>query len=260
MVALALGAKAFSMTLGDAGASSLDAIGLGARWLRDGRARACVVVGAFSVNPEVTGLITRCGLLAPNGDVRPFDHNASGAGLGEAAVAFVLERGADAEARGTRALGYVRGHGAAFAHDAAGFEAALLRASRHALREAEISPSDVALVSAGAAGAPAFDRAEASALRSLFGERAASVPVIAVNGAFGDTLDASGAVQALSALSCFRQAKAPGIAHLDVPAIAGLRYLTKAEAVAPGNAMVTSLAQDGSCSALVISGTPRLPR
>jgi 3-oxoacyl-(acyl-carrier-protein) synthase len=148
MVALAFGAKAFSMTLSNGDTSSLDALGLGARWISERRARAAVVVAAFS----------------------PSDGLGADGGLGEAAVAFVLERADDAADR--RPRGYVRGYGAAFSHEDP--DSAVERACAGALRAANVS--------AEATGAP----------------------VPSVKAALGDTFDASGALQTLVALGSLR--------------------------------------------------------
>jgi len=253
MVALAFGAKAFSMTLSDGGSSALDAIGLGARWLSEGRARACIVVSAFSASSDVVRAASRAGVLAATGSVRPFDRRGAGTGLGEGAVAFVLERVEDAEARNAVSRATVRGYAAAFATKSAERANSLQRASAGALRAANALSDRVALVSAGASGAPAFDRAEAEALIALLGSHAARVPVVSVKGALGETLDAAGALQTLVALSAFEKKKAPPIAGLEEPDIAGLRYLTKEESVDGDMALVTSIARNGSCSALVLS-------
>jgi 3-oxoacyl-[acyl-carrier-protein] synthase II len=165
MVALAFGAKAFSMTLSDGGASSLDALGLGARWVAEGRARACIVVSAFSPSSEIARAAARAGI----------------AEVGEAAVAFVLERSQDAAARSAVARGTVRGVGAAFAASPRERAAASERAVSGALRLANLSREGVGLVS---------------------GEAPA---------AFGETFDVAGALQTLLALSSF-EAKDAGVA------------------------------------------------
>ncbi len=253
MVALAFGAKAFSMTLSDGGSSSLDAIALGARWITEGRARACVVVSAFSASADVVRAISRAGLLASTGEVRPFDRRGTGAGLGEAAVAFVLERAEDAMARGAIARGTLRGYAATFATKAENQASALQRASVAALRSADVAADGVALVSASASGAHEVDRAEAEALVAALGAHASRVPVAAVKGALGETFDTAGALQALVALSAFETKKAPPIAGLEEPEVSGLRYATNEASVESGAALVTSIARNGSCSALVLS-------
>jgi 3-oxoacyl-[acyl-carrier-protein] synthase II len=254
MVALAFGAKAFSMTLSDGASSSLDAMGLAARWLAQGRARACLVVSAFSASPDVVRVISRSGALAATGDVRPFDRRATGTALGEAAVAFVLERVEDASSRGAPARGHVRGYGTTFAKSPGDRAHALRRATTDALASARVSAERIALVSAGASGVRELDRAEAEGLSSVLGEHARRVPVTSVKGALGETMDPSGAIQSWVAVAGLEKRRAPPILGLAEPDVAGLRYAKANEIVEPGVALVTALCRDGGCSAVVISG------
>lgn len=261
LVALACGAKAFALTVGDGGASSLDALGLAARWVATGRARACLVVGAFSAAPLVARAIARSGALSMIGDVRPFDRASSGSGLGEGAAAFLLERADDASARGADVHGSIEGWSTAYSNQRRR-EEALDRASRAALGAARRSPAELALVSASASGQPDLDQAEAFALLAVLAEDAPRIPVMAIHGALGDTFDAAGALQVATALMALRRQTAPRIARLAEPRVPGLAYLRSTERLARGAseerlALVTSVGRDGSCSALVLSGAVR---
>ena len=258
MVALAFGARAFSMTLGGTGSSFLDALALGARWITDGRARACVVVSAASPSPEIVLAASRAGLLSATEAPRVFDRRAAGTAFGEAGVAFVLELAGSASSRGAKIRGHVRGHGAAFASDPDGSARALERAARGALRDADLAPAEIALVSAGASGLPVFDRAEAKGIHAALGagegDARRRVPVTAIKGALGETLDAGPGLQSLVALRSLDERRAPRIVGLRDPDVEGLRYLTQPAAVAGDSALVTSVSWSGACSALVLSG------
>ncbi len=257
MVALAFGARAFSMTLGGTGSSFLDAIALGARWITDGRARACVVVSASSPSPEIVLAASRAGILSATEAPRVFDRRASGTAFGEAGVAFVLELAESASSRGAEVRGHVRGYGAAFAPEPSRFGGALERAIRGALRDADMTPAEIALVSAGASGLPAFDRAEAMGIHAALGAGAGEaprVPVTAMKGALGETLDAGPGLQSLVALGSLDERRAPRIVGLTDPDVEGLHYLTQEEVVAGDSALVTSVSWSGACSALILSG------
>jgi len=251
VIALSFSAKACSITLADGGASSLDGLGLGARLLRDGRAQAVVVVAAFGLFDELVLSLSRAGQLAPADGVRIFDERSSGMALGEAAVAFVLESPAHAAARGRQPLAHVAGQASTFA--ASNRERALARACARALAQAATSPADLALVASGANGTPAADRAEARALLAVLGPAAPRAAVTAVKSALGETLDASGLLAAAAALATLAGSPAPAIAGLERPALPGLRYLTRPEAVGPGPTLVTATSQTGACSALVLA-------
>jgi 3-oxoacyl-[acyl-carrier-protein] synthase II len=253
VIALSFGAKAFSITLSDSGASSLDAVGLGARLLEGGRARACIVVGAFAICDELSLAAFRAGMLAPAEDFRVFDRRCRGTALGEAAAAVVLERLEDARDRGAEPKALVHGQASAFATRASDMEGGLRRACEGALRASALTPAQVGLISAGANGLPNADRAEARALVATLGDTAARTPVMAPKANLGETIDAGGLLQSLVALSALRSGTAPPIAQLEEPEVHGLRYLQQESPVDSGYALVTSMSISGACSALVLS-------
>jgi len=252
-ISLSFAAKAFSVTLSDGGASSLDALGLGARLVQGGRARACLVVGAFSACQDLLRAAWRAGLLAPAADYRVFDRRRSGMALGEAAAAVVLECLEDARARGARPRALVSGQASTFATDPGRLERSLRRAAEGALKGAGLSPGDVDLVSAGACGSRDGDAAEARALAGVLGDTAARTPVAAIKANLGDAFDAAGLVQAVAALSAMKSGRVPPVAGLEEPEVPGLRYAVEEADVDVRHALVTSISYEGACSALVLS-------
>ena len=253
VISLSFAAKAFSITLADGGTSSLDALGLGARLLRAGRGRVCVVVAGFSPCADLTVSAMRAGMLAPAGALRPFDRRHRGTAFGEGAVAFVLERAEDASARGARALALVMGHASTFAPAPGDAPAALRRACEGALRLARVPASGLGLVASGADGTPRVDGVEARALLDLLGGDAARTPVTAPKGNLGELVDAAGLVQAAIAIAALRSGRAPPVAGLEEPEVPGLAYATRECEVAGPDALVTATSQTGSCSAVVLS-------
>jgi 3-oxoacyl-[acyl-carrier-protein] synthase II len=256
-IALGFGAKAFSITLADGGASSLDALALGARLLASGRAAACVVVGAFTPAAEAVLAAFRAGALAPADAFRVLDRAHRGTAFGEAGAALVLEPLTRARARGAKLLGVLAGFGTTFTpapSEPASAETALARACEKALSAAGWSGSDVGLVSAGANGAPAGDRAEAAALARVLGQRGdARTPVTAVKAGLGESVDAAGMVQAIAALVALGEKVAPPIAGLEEPEVAGLGYALAPAAIERRRALVTARSESGSCAALLLS-------
>jgi len=249
-VALSFGAKAFSMALAGAGAG-LDALGLGARMVSAGRAKACLVVASFGLSPELSLAASRAGWLAPDGRALPFDRRRSGAALGEGAVALVLERLADARARGQAGRAAVAGLAAAFAPDPSVRDAAVARACQGALLQAGPGPA-VGLVSAGASGAVELDRAEARGLLAALGAAAPRTPVTAVKACLGEPLDAGGLFQCLPALDALRSGRLPPVAGLAEPEVPGLGYLLADGRGEVRRALVTTTTLDGACAAAVL--------
>ena len=252
-VALSFAAKAFSITLADGGASGLDALGLGARLLAAGRARACLVVGMFPLVPELVLSASRAGLLAPAAGFRVLDRLRCGRAFGEAGVAFVLEDLEAARARGAAPLAIVAGQASAFELATSGMEGAIARACQAALAGAGRTPAEVGLVASGAGGSVEGDRAEARALLSVFGESASRTTVTAPAGNLGDSVDAMGLVAALVAIAAMRSGVAPPIARLEQPEVPGLRYATTELGIDARSALVTSTSLSGAASAVVLS-------
>jgi 3-oxoacyl-[acyl-carrier-protein] synthase II len=257
LTALSLVAKAFAITVSDGDGSGLAALALGARLLSQGRAKVCVVTGAFTQCAELTAAARQLGLLASGREgFRPFDRHSRGTAFGELAVALVLEPAASAEARGRSPLGYVHGHAATFASTDAQRTSALLRACRGALATTHTDAATLALISASARGVVASDADEAQALSALLGEAAGRVPVTAVKSLLGESLDASGLAQAGLALLQLRAGRASAIAGLRAPSVAGLRYQIEPGALSGTQALVTSISDAGSCGALLLSVSP----
>ena len=95
---------------------------------------------------------------------------------------------------------------------------------------------------------------------------------MAIKANLGETMDAGGLLQALTALSVLRTGQFPPLVALDEPAVVGLRYprgwsATPFDPSAPalqhggagtgggGHALVTSISSTGACSALILSAT-----
>ncbi|MCX4744405.1 beta-ketoacyl-[acyl-carrier-protein] synthase family protein [Kitasatospora sp. NBC_01287] len=219
----ALGAHGPSLAVCTACASGATAIGVARDLLRSG---ACDLVLAGGTEAAVDRLtaaaFARLDALAPGGAdpgaaSRPFDAERSGFVLAEGAALLVLERVADARARGARVLGRLVGYGASA--DAyhpttphpggAGLELALLRA----LADAGAGTAEVGHVNAHATGTPLGDLAEARTLHRLFG----AVPVTAPKGVLGHTLGAAGAIEAALTVLTLAEGLIPPTANLARP-------------------------------------------
>jgi 3-oxoacyl-[acyl-carrier-protein] synthase II len=249
---LALPARAFSITLNDGGASGLAALGLGARAVAGGRARACVVAGAFTPFAELLESSLRAGNAASAERFRVLDRDAAGVAFGEAAAALVLEPLELALRRGRAPLGMVRAESTRFAPTAE-LAPALGRAISAALGAARARESGVSLACVGANGSPREDAAHVQAVSGALGAHAGRVVVAAPKANLGEAFDPSGLVQAIVALGALRGRRAPPIARLATPRASASRLPTASVELAPGLALLTSISPSGSCSALVLS-------
>jgi len=141
---------------------------------------------------------------------RPFDASRAGISLGEGAGYIVIERWADAEARGAKILAELGGYGASCdAHHPTapaddGHGAA--HAMRLAIREGEIEGTEVDYVNAHGTGTLLNDVAESIAITTAVRD---DVPVSSSKSFFGHTLGAAGGLEAVVAILALRNQMAP---------------------------------------------------
>jgi 3-oxoacyl-[acyl-carrier-protein] synthase II len=240
-------------------ASGTAAIGLGAAWIREGRASRVLAGGADALSPFVFSGFDALRALSPSA-ARPFDAARDGLTLGEGAGFLLLEEEGAARRRGAPILARLAGYGSAAdafhltRPDPSG--AGLARAARAALADAGRDSGDVGFVSAHGTGTAFNDAMEEAALAEILGARAPGVPVHGLKGAIGHTLGAAGALEAiLCALVLGAESVPPTAGHrtardgfrLFVPAGAPHRPARRVDV-----ALSTSAAFSGTNAALVL--------
>ena len=132
---------------------------------------------------------------------RPFDLHRRGMIIGEGAATLVLEDRARAVSRGAKILGEVVGYGSSTVmdqHAVGQHRQALANAMRQALGTAGMSPDEIGHLHAHGLSTQDCDRAEAEAIRDVFGER--RLPVVAAKSYFGNLGAAGGMVELLTSL------------------------------------------------------------
>jgi 3-oxoacyl-[acyl-carrier-protein] synthase II len=181
------------------------------------------VVLAGGVEPfsriAMTGF-SRSRAMSTAGVCRPFDARRDGMILGEGAAVFVLEREADARARGAHVLAVVGALGlASDAHhptaprpDGEGVIAAFL----DALAVADLAPEDIDWVCAHGTGTLLSDAAEAAAMQAVFSGR--QPPVSGLKGAFGHAMGAATAIEAAVCVAALAEQTLPPTTGLVDPA------------------------------------------
>ncbi|MEU5879381.1 beta-ketoacyl synthase N-terminal-like domain-containing protein [Spirillospora sp. NPDC047279] len=160
-------------------ASSLAALSTAVDELSVGRADLVLAGGIDTVNDELLYLcFSKTPALSRTGDCRPFSDAADGTILGEGIVMFALKRLADAERDGDRIYSVITGLGTSSDGRSNAIYAPLPEGQQRALRRAYefagYGPETVGLVEAHGTGTRAGDKAEFSALRSVFSAAAAS--------------------------------------------------------------------------------------
>ncbi|MGW0432601.1 beta-ketoacyl-[acyl-carrier-protein] synthase family protein [Micromonospora sp. NPDC003197] len=222
-MSMEFGATGLSTVVATACASGATAIGMARSLLA---ADVCDVVLTGGSDALVTPLMmagfARMGALSRRTDPctasRPFDAERDGFVAAEGAGILVLERAADARARGVTPIGFVVGYGATTdAHHVTrphpqgrGIEAAV----RQALADAEVSPDAVEHVNAHGTSTPLNDLVEAQMLARVFPH---GPLVTSTKGVTGHLLGAAGAVEAIYTLLTLRDGVVPPTANLDRP-------------------------------------------
>jgi 3-oxoacyl-[acyl-carrier-protein] synthase II len=260
LVSMRRGFRGPCLTISTACSAGANAIGEGARLLREGSADLVIALGAEApLTPWVmAGFAAARALSSRSGDPgtasRPFDLDRDGFVIGEAGAALVLERLPDAVARRARVraelLGYARNtdayHLVAPPPDGRGAHDCM----RLALENAGLSTRDVAHVNAHGTSTPHNDAAEAAAIRALF--EGSSPPVTSVKGVLGHSIGAAGAVEAVASVLTLERRVIPPTANYATPdPAADLDIVVEPRALGDGAVMSNSFAFGGHNAVLV---------
>ncbi|MFB7512729.1 beta-ketoacyl-[acyl-carrier-protein] synthase family protein [Streptomyces sp. NPDC056144] len=200
-------------------ASGATALGTARDLLLAGRCDIAIAGGTEApLTPLCVSGFANLGALAsapdPSTSSRPFDVTRDGFVIAEGAGVVVLEREADARARGGRVRALLAGYGAsADAHHPTSPHPegrGLALALRGALADAGLSGSDIDHVNAHGTGTPRGDAAEAAVLREVVGQ-----PVVtSVKGVTGHALAAAGAIEAVCTVLSVETGEVPPTANL----------------------------------------------
>ena len=195
----------------------------------------------------------------PQSAVRPFEEGASGTVMGEGGGILILENAETAQQRGARTyaelVGFAaghsihpEGHGLEPEPDGEGIAAVI----RNALRDAELSAEDIDLIAPLGTAIPGFDRAEANAIRTVFGDRAGEVPVFSATPYVGNCGAGTGAMAAAVAARALAEQTVPARINCDRP-LEGLNVTTsEAKPAELNHALVVSPSLGGQNVALVL--------
>ncbi|AGL13744.1 beta-ketoacyl synthase [Actinoplanes sp. N902-109] len=184
----------------------------------------CDIVLAGGAEAPLTGLLVsslgQMGAMSrrladPAGASRPFDAARDGMVPAEGAAVLVMERSADARARGVQPHGVVAGYGASAdgyhmsAPDPEGRGAE--RAIRMALRDAGLSAADIGHVNAHGSSTPLNDVTESRTIARVYDD-----PVVtSTKGVLGHALGAAGALEAVHTLLALETGMIPPTANLE---------------------------------------------
>ncbi|MBK3867841.1 beta-ketoacyl-ACP synthase II [Pseudomonas stutzeri] len=202
-------------------------IGMAARNIAYGEADVMVAGGSemAASGLGIGGFAAARALSTRNDDPaaasRPWDRQRDGFVLSDGAGALVLEELEHAKARGAHIYAELIGFGMsadAFhmtspPDDGAG----AARCIRNALKDAQLNVEQVHYINAHGTSTPAGDKAEAAAIRSVFGGHAYELSVSSTKSMVGHLLGAAGAVEAIFSVLAIRDQVAPPTINLDEP-------------------------------------------
>ena len=102
-------------------------------------------------------------------------------------------------------------------------------AALNAMADAGLTPADIDYINAHGTATAEGDPVEIGALKAVFGERAARLPVSATKSMHGHLLGAAGAIEAIATVLALREQVVPPTANLQDnldPACAGVDHVT----------------------------------
>ncbi|MCE9687492.1 beta-ketoacyl-ACP synthase II [Shewanella sp. AS16] len=202
-------------------------IGFAARSIAYGDADVMVAGGAEDVTTPlgVAGFGAAKALSTRNEDPaaasRPWDRDRDGFVIGDGAGVMVVEEYEHAKARGATIYGELVGFGMsgdAFhmtspPSDGAGAASAMV----NAIKDAQLAREQIGYINAHGTSTPAGDKAEAAAVKSVFGAHAYDVLVSSTKSMTGHLLGAAGSVEAIITLLALRDQAVPPTINLDNP-------------------------------------------
>jgi 3-oxoacyl-[acyl-carrier-protein] synthase II len=186
---------------------------------------------------------------------RPFDLNRGGMVLGEGAGAIVLEELKTAQARGANIYGEMVGTASSSVANRNGVaqrETALRNVMAATLRNAGCTVDDVGHLHAHGLSTRSCDEDEARAIRAVFGERAARLPVTAAKSYFGNLGAGSGLLETITSVLALRHKRLFGVLNYETPDPKCDLAVSRGDD-APGNSFLNvNVTPQGQASAVLI--------
>ena len=262
-VALKWGLRGPFANFSTACSSSAMAIGEAMHAIRAGRADAMLAGGSEALlTPVILAAWQALRTLAPAdaadaaASCRPFDKRRGGLVLGEGGAALVLEEESHARARGAPVLAFITGYGNTCdaAHMSKPDRDGQVRAMQQALAESGLAPADIGYINAHGTATIVGDVVECEAIKAVFGDAAARIPVSSTKSMHGHLLGGAGALEMVAALMPFSEGVIPPTANLvEIDPACAVRHVPmKAErGEIPRAVMSNSFAFGGSNVVLV---------
>ena len=265
-----------SIAVDTASSSSLVALFQAVRSLQDGNCNLALAGGVNAILAPVNSLLmSKAGLLSPDGRCKSFSANADGFGRGEGCGVVVLKRLSDAQRDGDRIMAVVRG--GAVVHN--GFSGGITspsgkaqaRVISDALKDAGIAPSQVQYLEAHGTGTEFGDPMELGAAAGVYGKGRKPDQPLLVGSVKANIshLEAAGGVSGLiKTVLAIHNGVIPPQAHFDEPSPLipwkqmPVKMVTEATSWPESDqrrAGITAIGLVGTNAHIVLSSAPDVP-
>ena len=227
LTAIQVGAKGPNSCPVTACAAGSNAIGDAFRLVQNGYAQAMICGGTESaVTPLTFGGFSAMRAMSTRNDdpdhaSRPFDQDRDGFVLGEGCGILILEALEHAVSRGARIYAEIVGYGMScdayhMTGIAPGGEGAT-RAIRMALKDGDLSPTDISYINAHGTSTPVNDPNETAAIKTVLGDHAYKITVSSTKSMTGHLLGGSGGIEGVAAVMAVANDKVPPTINLSNP-------------------------------------------
>ncbi len=220
-------AQGFTSNCLTACAASSQAIGEATETIRGGHAEVMISGGSHSmIHPLGVAGFNLLTALSTQNDTperasKPFDKNRDGFVLSEGAGIVILEEFEHAKKRGARIYAEVAGYGGtadAFRlTDPHPDGRGAIRAMRLALEDARLEPGKLDYINAHGTSTQLNDQIETQAVKEVFGEKAARIPMSSVKSMLGHMIAAAGVVEIIASVLTIRDGLIPPTINYETP-------------------------------------------
>ncbi len=217
-IAIEFGLLGTCLSVTTACATSTHCIGEAYRSIKDGYLDRAIVGGSeASINEFGISAFQSLTALSKSEDRNrasiPFDKDRNGFVMGEGAGALILEDLEGAIQRGAKIYGEIAGYGTTC--DAYHITSPTLdgdgayRAMRDAMKDADLSPSEIGYINAHGTSTEINDKVETLAIKKAFGDYSKDVYVSSTKSMTGHLLGAAGAVEAIISIKALENSFIP---------------------------------------------------
>jgi len=263
-ISIRYGIKGYSKTIVSDRASSLMAIGYGAKNLVRNN-NDFVLAGGMEapVTPYALLCCNTSGMLTKRNDIpkeaySPYDKNRDGYAIAEGAGVVILESQKRVKARNAHVYANIIGYGTTTDGvdriEPAADGKQLANAIKMALDDAGLSPSEIDYICLDGAATQIGDASETKAIKQVFNSKAKSIPTSAPKAIFGNMLGATGALDVITTVLAMEHGMIPPTINYKTPdPECDLDYCpNKAQAKNIKNALIINRGRGGINCALIL--------